>query len=342
MKWFSPTKAPFEIEGLVFMEKDGVYRRLQINPPKPLPNDVAVLANHTAGAKVRFRANLSKLSVKTKLIHTANTHDHMPATCESGIDCYISREGEVRFCHTSRIDRTKDEYEAELINREVKETFNIELNLPLYNGLYQLLIGVDDDAEVYPPVKRENEGRIVVYGTSITQGGCASRPGMCYTNILSRKLDTEVVNLGFSGAGKVEAEVALAIREIDNIKLLILDTDANCPDAAWISEKYPEFLRLFRERHPDVPVLITTIIPTARILHEKVSREFYKSKFDAQVKVYEDLLKNGDQNVYFMDGHDLLPNDTFEENTVDGVHATDLGFWNMACAFEAKIREIIQ
>lgn len=152
--------------------------------------------------------------------------DHMPATGEGGFDCYIS-EGtdEPLYVSTARLEERGREYTATLFSFPKKRELNVVLNFPLYKGVEKVELGVDDDAAVLPPHPLR-QGRIAVYGGSIDQGACASRPGMAYTNILSRWMNTEFVNWGFSGSGKAEAEVAKALSEIDDVRLFVINTAA--------------------------------------------------------------------------------------------------------------------
>jgi len=170
---------------------------------------------------------------------------------------------------------------------------------------------------------------VVVYGTSITQGGCAARPGMAWTNILSRRLNVEFINLGFSGSGRGEPEVAETISEIPNPACFILDFEANSGGIGPLRERFPEFIRILRERHPKVPILVISAVPHAierlieRVLQERIERREF------QRGVVGEFRRRGDKLLYFQDGGELLGED-FEECSVDGVHPTDLGFMRMA------------
>ena len=330
LKWLSPARPPFVLEGFPFWEAEGVYRRLSLNPPKPIPAAVDDLANHTAGGQIRFHGTFQKLVIRAQLT-SGLTMAHFASTGQCGFVCYLSKDGATpRYYGTTRLDFTKDRYEAAVVDLPQPMKLEVILNFPLYTGVSQVLLGFDPAAEFAPPQPRQDDRRIVVYGTSITQGGCASRPGMLFTNILSRKLNREFINLGFSGSGKCEPEMALAIREIDRTALLVVDTDANCPDARWIAEKYPEFIRLYRERYPKIPILLLSRPPFAKDLIEQQKLEQRQAKRDIIQQVVSHCVENGDKHIYFLDGELLYDPEDFEEYTVDGVHATDLGFYQMA------------
>ena len=255
MKWLSPDHQPFELCGFPFFSRDHMYRRVQVNPPEPLPKEVDFLANQTAGGQIRFRAVLETLDIRVRL-NAEPEMDHMPATGEGGFDCYIS-EGtdEPLYVSTARLEERGREYTATLFSFPKKRELNVVLNFPLYKGVEKVELGVDDDAAVLPPHPLR-QGRIAVYGGSIDQGACASRPGMAYTNILSRWMNTEFVNWGFSGSGKAEAEVAKALSEIDDVRLFVINTAGNCPSASYLRAHLPAFLDILRRRYPYTPILL--------------------------------------------------------------------------------------
>ena len=339
LKWYSPTHAPFVLEGFPFFEQERIYRRLSLNPVYTLPEGVEAQCWHTSGGQIRFRASFKTLRLKAAL-HFAANHDHLTATGQCGFDIYLAEEGTPRYHGTSRFDPRLDHYDVVMADLPEKQTLEVVINFPLYVGVREVLLGFDADAEIFPPSPRAREGRIVVYGTSITQGGCANRPGMVYTNILSRRLNVEVVNQGYSGAGRCEPEAAYAIAAVQDPILYIHDAEANINAYEDIAARYPRFMRIYRESHPTTPILIATKIPYAKELRNPKQREARLRNKELQYSIVEQFRSEGDKNVYFLDGETLFPG-CFEEYTVDGVHCTDLGFMHMAEGFEPVIREIL-
>ncbi|MCC5874654.1 MAG: hypothetical protein JJU11_00410, partial [Candidatus Sumerlaeia bacterium] len=199
------------------------------------------------------------------------------------------------------------------------------LFLPLYNNLTKLEIAVNEGARVVIPGPDARRGQpIVFYGTSITQGGCASRTGMAHPAILSRWLDREVINLGFSGAGRGEPEVAEFIAELDPA-LFIIDTLPNM-ETELVDTRIEPFVRILRKSRPNTPILIVEDarpVEKNRNLRAAVDR----------------LLEEGVTGLHYLEGKNLLKG--AEEGTVDGVHPTDLGFLRMAEEFYPAIRRII-
>ncbi len=328
MKWYNASEAPFKVWGLPFFETDRVYRRFRLEPPAPLPPSVEGLCNHPAGGQIRFRARFRTLWVRVTLGHEPGMSNMTPMG-QCGIDCYMNRAGEEPiYAATAKPKVRESFYEVPLLEMDEADEYFITLNLPLYCPLKELEIGLDDDAAVsegedYPA------GKIVVYGGSIDQGGCATRPGMAYTNILSRWMGREFVNLGFSGNGKAEAEVALAVRQIPDIALFVINTAGNCPDAAWLAERMPRFLELFREVWPDVPILVWQLADFARLRFRPKEAAVFEAKREVERQTVRSRIAAGDRHISIacMEyGDSFMGHDLSREVTVDGAHPSDLGF----------------
>jgi hypothetical protein len=201
-------------------------------------------------------------------------------------------------------------------------------------------LGLEQGADVEAPRPFAHEGRVVFYGTSITQGGCACRPGMLHSNILSRELDVEFVNLGFSGNGKGEPEVARLVAEIDDPCLYILSYEANCPSTEHLERTLRGFIPILREKQPDVPILIISRVAFAKDLLLSGAMAQRIRQRDLQRGVVEEFRSAGDAHVHFLDGGELLGDD-FDECTVDGVHPTDLGFRHLAQGMLPVVKRLL-
>ncbi len=343
MKWLSPDHQPFELCGFPFFSRDHMYRRVQVNPPEPLPKEVDFLANQTAGGQIRFRAVLETLDIRVRL-NAEPEMDHMPATGEGGFDCYIS-EGtdEPLYVSTARLEERGREYTATLFSFPKKRELNVVLNFPLYKGVEKVELGVDDDAAVLPPHPLR-QGRIAVYGGSIDQGACASRPGMAYTNILSRWMNTEFVNWGFSGSGKAEAEVAKALSEIDDVRLFVINTAGNCPSASYLRAHLPAFLDILRRRYPYTPILLYAL-PVFPFNRFAESVPVTEQKVQVEIETYRRRVTQGDRHLYFyrsrmqnrFRGHSVQ-----YETTVDGLHPNDYGMMQMAQELYVQIQKVLE
>jgi hypothetical protein len=179
------------------------------------------------GGQIRFATDSRRIVVSVK-----NTDGKVNVTmaeiARSGFDLYCGTPGEdEEFWNTAWPVPGELEYTYEIFNVPEKQVRNFRINLPLYNGVKELFIGLEKNSKILPPVPLKSQQPIVVYGTSITQGGCASRPGSVYTNILSRKLGMEFLNFGFSGNGQNHLEVAEILAQIKNPAMFIMDSEAN-------------------------------------------------------------------------------------------------------------------
>lgn len=338
-QWVSPLQTPVEITGFAWLDQERIYRRLPQNPQWPLPPAVDALANCTAGGQIRFATNSPRLAIRVRLAAPASMY-HMPATGQCGFDCYIGAPGEMRYFSTTRYDYTQSEYECVLFDADNGDAKSITLNFPLYQGVEEVWLGIEPDAETSAPPQYEHSGRVVVYGTSITQGGCAMRPGMAFTNILSRRLNREIINLGFSGNGKGEPELAHIISEIPDVACYVLDYDANVTTVEAMQETLPEFIRILREDHPVTPILVISRIPGASEFYDHAAYEKRMGKARVQRDTVAKLQSEGDRHITFLDGEELMGDDHLE-STVDGSHPTDLGFWLMANSLEPVLRNLL-
>lgn len=324
--WLNPNQLPFKLIGFHWFEQDKVYRRFPVNPKPALPEGVEALCNHTAGGQIKFRTNSKRLAIKVKLL-SPPAMDHMPDTGTSGFDLYAGEPGKPTFCGVSRLAARTPDYTHEFGFPE-NAMREITLNFPLYNGVKKLFLGLDANAALAPPAPFVNDRPLVVYGTSIAQGGCASRPGMCYSNILSRKLNRPFINLGFSGNGKGEPEVAEHLSRIKNPAMFILDYEANV-SPEQMAETLPGFIRILREKHPAAPILVVSKVAHAREVFDKEAKKRRETSKEIEREEVGKLRAAGDKNIHFIDA-EFFQGEDFWECTVDGVHPTDLGFYRMA------------
>ena len=337
--WLDPRTAPFRLVGFPWIGEDKIYRRLPVKPEWEIRAAVDSLANSTAGGQIQFQSDSPKILIRVKLRQPSGMY-HMPATGQSGFDLYVGQAGKQLYAGTTRFAASAKDYETTLFTG-TKVNRHFTLNFPLYNGVESVEIGVMAGSAVIPPEPYEHEGRIVVYGTSITQGGCAARPGMAYPNILSRRVNAEFINLGFSGNGRGEPALAKLISQIERKQLIVLDYEANAGES--IRETLGPFIDILRAADPKIPILVISKIRYAGELH---SAGQLKSA-QARAQFQDDLVKArqaaGDSNIHFLDGGSLLGEHP-DDCTVDGVHLhpTDLGFINMATAIEPVIQRILK
>lgn len=254
-----------------------------------------------------------------------------------GLDLYCWEDsGRWRFVNSAR--PTGKTNQATIIANMQPREREYMLYLPLYDGLVSLSIGVDSLAIIdqplidYPLRKKP----IVFYGTSILQGGCASRPGMAHTNIISRRLNRECINLGFSGNAFLDLEVAKVIAEVD-AGIFILDFVPNA-SVEQMEERMVIFYRIIRSKHPDTPIIfIEDPIFTHTLYDERIAKEVQR-KNDALKEIFHRLKKENEKNIILISSKNLLGEDG--EATIDGIHFTDLGmmrYTDLICPIIKKI-----
>lgn len=361
MKWYDPQSVPFVISGFPFYKQDKVYRRMPINPSKPLPEAVVRLANETAGGQIRFHAKMKALKIQVylspkNLFYDKMRNPHITNITKFGFDFYASKDGGdyeyIGVAMQTDFGRSDDEndryYEHTFLDGTEEVEIDVLLNFPLYGSVEKIVIGVDDDAEISAPHKRfKDESNIIIYGGSIQQGACASRPGMCDSNILSRWLEREVFNLGFNGSAKVEDEVAEVISEIEHTAALVISTEGNCPDGKWIEEHLTRFVDIYRKKHPVTPIIIMPFPKKGMenlLTKKKAMRD---EKFNAQVKVVNSFKAKGDKNIHLLIQNDYIEEEydghsVWHEFFADGVHKTDIGFFSTAKGLYEVLRKEIE
>lgn len=315
---------PLGLEGRAFRDTKSPFGRLPARAEKQVRPAVWSLSRHSAGLCVRFRSDATSLQARWTLTGKSLAMPHMPATGVSGLDLYVrDPAGAWRWLGVG-IPRQAEKNTA-VLARDLPAAGVREflLYLPLYNGVSSLEIGVPRGSKLENgPPRPAHKKPIVFYGTSITQGGCASRPGMVHTAILGRRLDWPVVNLGFSGNGKLELELADLMGEID-AAVYVVDCLPNL-NAAEVEKRAEPFVRRLRKARPYTPILLvedrsyanSALLPGVR-RHNLASREALR-------KAYLKMVYEGVESLHYQPGEDLLGGDG--EATVDGSHPTDLGF----------------
>ena len=295
------------------------------------------LGQNSAGLAVRFRSNSTTIAAKWENTYN-NAMNHMTPTGIRGLDLYAWVDGGWRFVNSGR--PTGKVSEATIIaNMEPKER-EYMLYLPLYDGVDWLTIGVDSLAELAAPrlAYHVRNKPLVFYGTSILQGGCANRPGMAHTSIISRRLNREAINLGFSGNGQLDYEVAQVMAEVD-AGVFVLDFVPNA-SVDQIDTKMEPFYRILRDRHPVTPVIfIEDPVFTHMLFDTRIAQEVTR-KNEALHRVFQALRKKGEKHIYLVTSEDMLGHDG--EATVDGIHFTDLGMMRYADLLCPVIRKVLK
>jgi hypothetical protein len=329
--------ATLPVIGKGFRETQARYDRLPASLEKLTREPVWRLSKNCSGLAVRFRTGSTIIAAKWEVTDDVFMN-HFTMTGIKGLDLYCLRDGEWQFVNSAR--PTGKSSSAIIIQHMEQKEMEYMLYLPLYDGLEHLEIGVSRESEIKSPeINSPQTGRpVVFYGTSITQGGCASRAGMSYPNILSRKLDREIVNLGFSGNGKLDLEIAEAMATIP-ASCFVIDCLPNVTPEL-MNENYSRFLEIIRREQPQIPVILVENILYPHMYFDQEVFSFIREKNEILSRIYKAGRKNGDRKIYYVKADALIGDD--QEGTVDGVHLTDLGFLRLAERLYPVIRKRMQ
>jgi len=325
----------FLVEGQGWPQESAEYSRLPDRAEKIVRQPVWELSRHSSGLRVRFVSNTPKLAARWKLRFETLGMPHMPANGVSGLDLYARDDGRWRWAGFAGVAQYPDN-EAVLFDEEKGDEREYTLYLPLYNGVSELQIGALPGAEIRA-VENEAKKPICIYGTSITQGGCASRAGLAYPAILGRILEWPTINLGFSGNGQAEPEVAQLLAELDPA-IFVLDCLPNLQPEQVLERVGPfvETLRAARSSTPialmEHPIYQDTWLKADR--HKQVWGDN-----EALQTVRQKLREAGVTGLHYVAGETLYADDG--NSTVDGGHANDIGFLHMAQALAPVLEQLL-
>ena len=336
MRWMQLPNQQMEVNGLPWYgENGGELARLPSKLKDTYRKPVWDLAQSPSGGRIRFRTNSGALAIRLEYPGPPGMRN-MHAFGQTGVDLYA--DGVYRGTAIADSDSKPGVIkEHTYYKNQPRVDREITLYLPLYMPVKVLGIGLDPHARLEPAKPFALDKPLVFYGTSITQGGCASRSGMSYQAILGRMLNVDFVNLGFSGNGKGEPELARAVAAID-ASCFVLDFAQNNPTVESLAEVYAPFLETIRNKHPQTPVLVITPIYAA---HESWAR-------DARLEGMRELIRQaaakriaaGDGHLETVEGTDLL-GPSGGDGLVDGTHPNDLGFQWMAEGLAARIAKVL-
>ncbi len=341
--FYDVCESPFQVHGLLTpTEGRERFRRMPKAVAERVSEGVLALHANTAGGRVRFRTNSKQIAIMAKE-GFVEAFPHFAMTGSCGFDLYV----ENRYVNTFKppADNTEGynsilELPDTLFLDSLKKTsdgisdvkpveasesdklLDITINFPLYTDVVSLAVGVEKGARVEAPLPYRYENPVVYYGSSITQGGCASRPGNAYESIISRRLDCDFINLGFSGSAKGEREMAEYIADL-TMAAFVCDYDYNADTVEELEATHSAFVKVIRQKQPNLPIILVT------------KPQFYSDaetvrRVEIIRATYEALLQKGAQNIYLIDGGEMMRTYCDDCGTVDGVHPNDHGFVAMA------------
>lgn len=335
-------EAPFKIYGLLMPDDaEDKFKRLPLAVAEKVNAGVVHHHANTTGGRVRFATNSKRIAIRAEMPFVCRG-SHFPLTGTAGFDLYVEVDGEQLYWDTFVPPYDMEggyESEARQTDGQMRE---YTINMPTYSEVSRLYIMLDEDALVKECRPYKYEVPVVYYGSSITQGGCASRPGNIYQNIIARRFDCDYINLGFSGSARGEDAIAEYIANLD-MSMFVYDYDHNAPSNEHLKETHEKMFKKVREKHPDIPIICASrILSGCEHLLSPLGEVLEKNRETIKETV-ENARKAGDKNVYYIDGREF--SNQFGDSaslTVDKSHPNDFGFAVMAKVIGDKMAEVLK
>ena len=347
LRFYDVREAPFRVYGLYKYQSEPEFKRMPDEAAKAVSDEVATLAKCTAGGRVRFSTTSRHIAIRA-LMPFVSHYPHMPLSGGSGFDLFVEEPVFRLYRHAKTFIPPlgmKNGYVSRFAFPDGRLR-HITIHFPSYNPLISLEIGLDKDAAVGEGLDYRSELPIVYYGSSITQGGCASRPGNTYQNIVTRTLELDHINLGFSGSGRGEDEI---VDYINTLKpyAFVCDFDHNASTIADLERTHLRMYKRIREVHPDIPYIMISKVDFDQAYGDTIvdntPADTYNSSITRRnviMDTYRYARAQGDRSVYFIDGESVFRGYS-DMATVDTVHPGDLGFMLMARAVSETLKRAI-
>ena len=341
MKYYRIPSEPFDLYGVFYETKTDCFVRMPSDIANSVSKNVGLLNAETAGGRIRFSTNSTTVSLNVKYSYL-NYAPHLSVLGSSGFILLEERDDKTVFVYSFMPDHYSNDSEKKTENgysvtKRVNDgkLKNYILYFPNYNDITELTIGLDETAFVGHGKRYKDIAPVLYYGSSITQGGCASRADNAYPALISKWSNTDFINLGFSGSALGEIGIADHLAGID-CSVFVMDYDFNAPTPEFLKKTHYDFYRAYRAKKHDTPIVF--------ISNPDTDENFMQA--DKRLKVvketYEKALAEGDKNVYFIDGRQLFGKVDRENCTVDGTHPNDLGFYKMAKRIYRTIRPLLK
>lgn len=325
--FYSVKENPWCLFGLI---DEGVFRRMPEDIASKVNEGVYALHTNTSGGRVRFSTDSPYVAI-CAVMPSNVSFSHMPNTAKTGFDMYVDDDFVKTFIPP--VDFSKG-YEGVCHFADSRDR-DIMIHFPLYNDVKELYIGLKKGSSFKEHIPYRNSRRIIYYGSSITQGGCVSRPGLAYPTQVSLRLSCDFVNLGFSGSAKGEPVMAEYIAGLKP-DIFVMDYDHNAPNLEFLEKTHENFFKTFRKLQKNVPVVFMSA-PDVRFQGEN-----WVKRRDVVYRTYENAVASGDRNVYFVDGKNLWGDEDWRMCSVDAIHPNDIGHYRMAQSVVLVIQRILE
>ena len=335
MQFYSCFSAPFCVYGLDVVDNENHnYWRLADEDSARVSEGVRARSKAANGGRIRFRTDADSIHVRLKL---HETHvDWGASICAGESVCVLVGSGLTSQYRGVVCAENYSQLEIEKTIRlrcsdEGKQLRQVTIHLPFNDRVAGLEIGIGDGDTITPPTEYSSPEKLLFYGSSITDGYCASIPSNTYSAMLCRWLDCDYQNLGFDGMAKGETAMAEIIAKKD-FSIFVMDYDHNAPNPAHLQETHCKLYRAIRAAHPEIPYIMVSRFDFDSAYEENIARR------DVIFGTYRYARETGDRNVYYIDGASVFRGPDEDGCTVDGTHPNDHGFALFASALGAELK----
>ncbi len=333
VKFYNVRNSPFELYNL-YGDQSEIFRRLPAEVAEATSAGVNKLAKESAGVRVRFSTDSSYILIKAKM-PIIGRNSHMTLLMSAGFDLYEDTPTGSRYVKAFMPPYKMEEGYEQIIRFGSRKLRYFTINFPIHSVVSDLFVGIQGDAVLGAGKPYRNKKPIIIYGSSIVHGTAATRPGLVYPAMLCRKLDMDVINLGFSGNAKAELPIMNYLASLD-MSMFVYDYDHNAPNVDYLRETHKRGFDIIRAAHPDIPIIMIT---RPNVATNPGSAEDRKKVI---IDTYRAALDSGDTNVYYIDGETFFLGMEENDCVVDGVHPNDMGFYLMAEGICQTIRQAIE
>lgn len=335
--WYDVRKAPFSLHGFHEPRSMPYFCRVPTDVAVATSVGVAKLSKESAGGRVRFSTNSPYIAIRAKLLVVGRS-PHLTLISSAGFDLYMDGEFGSRFIKEFRmVYDMVDSYE-QIVKLDGEKMRSFTINFPVHSVVESLEIGLKPDAAVDMPRPYRDVAPVIFYGSSIVHGTAATRPGYIYPAIISRELNIDFRNIGFSGQAKGEKALAKWMAELP-MSVFVCDYDHNAPTVEHLEATHYPLYETIREKNPDVPYIMVTRPDYWTLINDQ---ETILKRRDVIMSSYLKARAAGDKNVYFIDGLSFNVAPHQYEMSVDGVHPNDAGFIRMADGIGTVIRHALE
>lgn len=343
--WHRAAEEPFSLHGIYYQTPYventlGSYMRFPKEVGEAISANTQWFSSISAGGRIRFMTNSPYVAIKCVLsVQAPHRNSNFLGTHGFGVYANNVYHGSIAQADVLSKDAVDDLYVFEgVCGLPTQSLEEICLTMPLYNKVRELYIGLKEGCSLQAAPAYEHSKRVVFYGSSITQGGCASHSGNDYENMLSRWLRTDYINLGFSGNAKGEQGMAEYIASLNDMSVLVMDYDYNAPTVEHLQATHYPFYETIRKTHPKLPIIFVSNANIEYLSNGEDRREVI-------LNTYKKAKKQGDKNVWFVDGKNIYGKSGIGGRdlcTVDCIHPNDLGMYRIAKAIYKPLKKALK